>query len=464
MPPTAFSCDTRVLICNHCGAPLEATVEGGAFRCRYCGTQNQVIARDDGSLLAPQQAPISEEERLARLRAQDGAPVRAPASLEGLLQAGQLPPWKEQEAAALWQATRDELRTRADYEASERLLFLTMLLTNHGAEQHDLMRQRAMFESTLDASMMPRHRQIMRGYLSRCAAHQGDLDAAEQWLAPCDPRSDNLDMDSAYRFSRASIDTARGSFQAVVQTIGAGAEDVPILDAFEGPCAVLRANAWEKVGQVPVAVRLLLHYFQKGGPPGRAAVQQTIASHPAWALCTQSYPQATADHDVVAAEATGRTVGGGLQVFLSVGIGLLVLGLVSGAALVIAGLLVQTPGIGIGVGGVLAALAFLLGLVFSGIGYAAHKAAKRAARIRGRGLLGTGEVRSVQETGVKIDKVPQMAVTLIVRLPGRSPYEAVATMPKWMGKWYAPRDLVVGTSAPLRVDPDDPREVIIEVE
>jgi hypothetical protein len=463
MPPTIFSCDTRVLICNQCGAPLEATVEGGAFQCRYCGAQNQVIARDDRSLLAPQQAPIGEDERMVRLRAQDGAPAKPPASLEGLLQAGQLPPWKEQEAVTLWQATRAELRTRADYEASERLLFLTMLLTNHGAEQHDLMRQRAMLESTLDVFTMPRHRQIMRGYLSRCAAHQGDLDAAERWLAPCDPRSDNLDMDSAYRFSRALIDTARGSFQAVVHTLGAGAEDVPILDAFEGPCAVLRANGWEKVGQVPVAVQLLLHYFQKGGPQGRAAARQMIASHPTWALCSQSYPAATADHDLVAAEATGRMVGSSLRVFLPVGIGLSILGLVSVAGVVIAGLLGQTPGIGIGVGAVIASLAIFLGLIFSAIGYTAYKAAKRVTRIRARGLRATGEVRSVQDTNVKIDKIPQIAVTLLVKLEGRSPYEATATMPKFMGKWYAPRDLVVGTSVPLRVDPDDPREVMIEV-
>ena len=145
-----------------------------------------------------------------------------------------------------------------------------MVLANHFSDTSDLLRQRAMFESALDVCMLPRHKQIMRGYLTRCAARQGDLAAAEQWLLPCDRQSDDLETDSAYRFSRAFIDTARGNFNGVLHVLGSGPKDVPLMDAVDAVCAVLRANAWERVGSYKPQSAQLTEQMQTGraGPAG----------------------------------------------------------------------------------------------------------------------------------------------------------------------------------------------------
>ena len=45
--------------------------------------------------------------------------------------------------------------------------------------------------------------------------------------ACCDPNSDDLQTDSAYRISRAYLDTARGDFQRVLQILGGNEQEVP---------------------------------------------------------------------------------------------------------------------------------------------------------------------------------------------------------------------------------------------
>ena len=68
------------------------------FACRYCGAQNQLVARNEQPILAHQPQPLSEAERLIRLRQQDGRPLLPPPSLQSLVPDGQLPPWKVNEA------------------------------------------------------------------------------------------------------------------------------------------------------------------------------------------------------------------------------------------------------------------------------------------------------------------------------------------------------------------------------
>jgi hypothetical protein len=261
---TTFSYALRMALCQNCGAPIEAAPGGGMFACRYCGAQNQLVARNEQPILAHQPQPLSEAERVMRLRQQDGRPLLPPPSLQSLVPDGQLLPWKVNEAIQVWNSTRNELKLTGNYEAGERLIFLTMVLANHFSDSNDLLRQRAMFESALDVCALPRQKQIMRGYLSRCAARQGDLAAAEQWLLPCDRQSDDLETDSAYRFSRAFIDTARGNYNGVLHVLGSGTKDVPLMDAVDAVCAVLRSNAWERVGQLQTAVALLSEQMQSG--------------------------------------------------------------------------------------------------------------------------------------------------------------------------------------------------------
>jgi hypothetical protein len=157
-----FSHQRRVLLCEHCGAPFEALPAGGSVQCRYCNTYSAVTQRDERPIFAalPAHAALPEPERLARLRAQDGRPMLPPPSLQPLMPNGHLEAWKVGEAVSVWQSTRRELRTSTDFEAAERLLFLTIVLSQYFFEQGDRERQRALFESALEAFSLPRHRQV----------------------------------------------------------------------------------------------------------------------------------------------------------------------------------------------------------------------------------------------------------------------------------------------------------------
>ncbi|HXK17217.1 MAG TPA: hypothetical protein VNG33_05435 [Polyangiaceae bacterium] len=314
---TALSYEVRALLCSNCGAPLAATTAGGAITCHYCQVVNLVSVRDERPLLelAPPGAvaPLNEEERLARLRAQEDRASGTPKSVEQLLDKGKLPAWKLQEAFAVWQSTRKELSTSTNYDAAELLLHLSIELSQAYARQNDVVRQRALLESALDGFTLARHRQVMRSYLSRAASGVGDEQAAEHWLALCDAHSDDLEMDSHFRLARAFLDTARLNYSAVLRTLGRGNADVMILAGFRVLAGVLRANAIEKLGDVTAAAGVL-HEAEHVGevkttgrtqvtidalrkiclPESKAAIDEFIAENPALKLCAQARAQATA--------------------------------------------------------------------------------------------------------------------------------------------------------------------------
>jgi hypothetical protein len=458
---TTFSFQARILLCTHCGAPLEASPAGGQIPCRYCHAVNQLSVRDDRPAFASPQAPISEQERINRLRAQDGKPLLPPPSLQALLPNGQLPAWKVQEALAVWQATRQELRVTANFEAAERLLFLTMVLSHHFVEQSDKLRQRAMLESALEVFTLPRHRQVMRGYLCRSACRLGDLQAAEQWLGPCDRQSDDLETDSEYRYSRAFIDTARGDWNAVLRSLGGRFEDVPIQDAMDAVCSVLRANAWERLGQPQAAVALLQQAMANQGASGRQAISMVIEINAGMRLCEQSYPVAQGQHAVVAGKAAADAVSGGIhKPFFVIGVLCLAASAVC-IVLMLTDLIFDAPsGAAFGCGIALVTL-LPMGLIFGGIGYAMGKAAARAERLRVHGIVGTGQILGAQPTGMSINNVPQMAIRLQILLQGRPPYEATTKMLMSAGVAHA---LVPGASVSVRVDPDKLSDVLIEAQ
>ena len=43
---TLFRYDVRILMCEQCGAPLDAAPEGGHVACRFCQARNQIGRRN----------------------------------------------------------------------------------------------------------------------------------------------------------------------------------------------------------------------------------------------------------------------------------------------------------------------------------------------------------------------------------------------------------------------------------
>lgn len=448
---TTFGFDVRMMVCPNCAAPSEVPPEGGTSFCGYCGQQSQWAPRNQAPLAPQGRAPIDENQRLQRLRAQDGKPLLPPQALHGLIEGGGLASWKIEEAVQIWQSLRQQVIASQDYNAAEQLLFLTMLLSNHYSDLKDFARQRAMFESALEAFSLPRHIQMMRGFLARSAAADGDLDAAEQWLAPCDPASDDLQSDSAYRLSWAVIGTARGNFDVVLHVLGANQQDVPIMDAMDAGATVFRANAWERKGNIQAAAGLLQQYMGAGGASGRAAIKGVIDRYAGWNLCQQSFTGAEAQYSQHAsAKAAAQASGGigpiffylGILMLAGSGIGLVV-GLISGRF----------------IAGVLGPL--IAGGVFTVIGFNAKKSAAKAARLRTHGIQTHGKVVGVQRTGVKINNSPQFRITLEISIEGAGTYQASTTM--LMARGQAGQ-FKQGLSLPVRVDPDDPQSFILELD
>jgi hypothetical protein len=256
------------------------------------------------------------------------------------------------------------------------------------------------------------------------------------------------------------LDTTRGDFQAVVRVLGARNEDVPIMDAWDPAAAVFRANAVEKLGNVPAAIDVL-NGAMRGGAPTRATMQKVIEHTPALKLCAQSFPQAQGQYAAAAGKAAAARAGGGIhKVFVPLG----VIGLVGALACIAIGVVGyfvdMVPGASLSL--VITGVSLVpFGAIFFGIGFWLKKAAAKAERIRVHGIAGTGRVLGAGPTGLAINNVPQMRFDLSIQLPGRAPYNASTKM---LGGMQLMMVMRPGAEVPVRVDPQDLNEVIIELQ
>lgn len=251
MSETIYSHTLRILSCQGCGAPLDATIDGGRFECGFCGVFQVLERRDETSDLAQASArpDISESERHTRLRAQDEAGTPLPPSVRPFLVDGRLPPSRVQDAKAAWIEARRKLSLAASFPIAEKLFHLTLVLAPHAEERE----RRATLETAVEVLPDPGHRHVLRCMLAQLAALAGGADAAEQWLAPCDRRPLDLLMDSAYRVAASSLASIRGDHTAVLEALGHTANDVPLARASTAAATYLRCDALERLGDLDSA-------------------------------------------------------------------------------------------------------------------------------------------------------------------------------------------------------------------
>ena len=285
---TLFSHELRILMCDHCGAAIDVLPQGGHVKCRYCSAVNVLTRRDESADIAEAQqarrAPISEYERLMRLRRQDNKPLLRPPSLQHYLVTGEFAHDRLHGALADWLQNRKRVQRGASLAESERLVHLTLMLL----PAVDQRRQRALLENSVEALPEKQHRQILRCELAHLAVLAGDLHAAHEWLQPCNARSTDLQMDTAYRLATSYLATANGSWNKVLTMVGAGVNDVPIADGRDEEATVLRANAVEHKGQLKLAMQHLVHWMT---PDIRrfGDLEQVMRTNRALRLCRHSY-------------------------------------------------------------------------------------------------------------------------------------------------------------------------------
>ena len=376
-----------------------------------------------------------------RLRAQDGKPMLPPEGFQQLVVNSQIPPHKMQEAQMVWTATRKAvLANPGDLGSADRLVWLTILMRNT-LLTNDEPRVRALLEGVLEALMLPRHRQGIRGHLARGAVRENDLTSADQWLAGCDPHNDDLPADSAFRVSFAFLATARNQPHAVLNALGATFEDVPIDDSMDPVATVLRANAWEKQGQVDTARAVLAAFMARGG--GASAVESVVKSSPAsWQVCAQSLSGAQQQvRQVVATRASsGASVFG--WTFLLCGLiplPILIFLIASGAF--------ELPML----------FMLLFPIIFGGIGLKAIGSAKRAKEIATNGLRGRARIVGLAPTGTTINDVPMMRFDLEITVEGRPPIRASAT------KLMYPQGNLIGADIGVIWHPKYPNDAVMEI-
>ena len=288
MSPTLFSHESRVLLCNSCGAPLNVHVQGGDVRCDYCGTVTRFAPRDEGQDAAQRHTaetrPLSESERIERLRAQDHRRLELPRSLASLLRAGEIPPEGVRPALAAWVSSQQGVRAGAPFPESERLFHLTLLLAPKLEPRHE----RALLENAAEVLSDRRYRQVLRCLLAQRAVLAGDFVGAGEWLETCNQRCTDLQEDSAFRLAASCLATARGDFRLVLAVLGQHIDEVPILDGRDGEAAILRANALEKTGDAGGACRELLDLVLRD-PRNLAELRDAAARLRPLSPCPRTY-------------------------------------------------------------------------------------------------------------------------------------------------------------------------------
>jgi len=254
----------------------------------------------------------------------------------------------------------------------------------------------------------------------------------------------------------------------VLHCLGAHDDAYPIADTWDPTAAILRANALERLGDVAAAVHALRTRMSRENQGGRATMEAILRNHPSLALCSQSFPIAIQGHSQVAAltcwAASGGSVG---SVFYFTGLGICALGVVLALGI---GASIGFAGVASGdseaiFGGLFSAVITLvctipLGAIFAFVGRGLRNKGKRAAWLRMYGIPLQGRVRGMNGTGLSINNVPMMRVEIEIVHPSAGP--SVASFDRLLDGTL--RGLAPGAMVPVRVHPENPREIILEAE
>lgn len=393
---------------------------------------------------------MSEAQRFERLRAQDGKPLMPPPNLRGLCSGGGLAPNKHDEAHAMWHAALGEIQSAPSFPTEERLYWTAFMLARHYAEIGQRVRVAPLVEATLPWLREARHQQTLTGLLARNWSFLGDHATAAQLVARLDPRSDDLQIDSCYRFSAAYAAIMRDDPQAALAVLGMNLDDVPISDAYDTVCGVYRAHALERTGRVDLAQQQLAR--MAGTPAAMSNIESIAMMNPSLQLCPQSLAAARQHvkqlHENVVVTRSGINVGamvavpiiGSIVAFGGVGLATTFLG----------------PELASTVQGVVIAV-----IVVGTIGFSLRTVLRGPAlrrKLAQTGVAGSAELLSIEQTGTRVNDQPMLRFKMLVHLPNRPPYTALHHE---VVAQIRLSSIGPGVQVPVRVDPNDPKLMAI---
>lgn len=433
----------RWYVCPACYAAAQGPLAGGPVACTQCGTQTALPPRDLSQRSSGPAGDPNDPARLAQLRMQDGRARHASPGLVAVLGGESILPGREREAMMVWQ----QLRQRAasgDPGASEDMTVLTMILTQHPAFRDQALLVRALVESALDASVLPRHRQEHLATLCRRAVSEGHRDEALQLLHAMDPMGPELDSDSQYRVSAAAVATLERDGRRVLWVLGERKDAVPIADHLDPMASVFRANAYELLGQ-PALAAAILHEL-----PSLELLALVQGRFPDLRLCAQSGTTYSAAAQASAADRAGEGASN--------------VDVLMGRALFVGGVFAALMGVASAFwdedhGGAVPAM--VTGAILFGIGLRmllrGRTNAKKARWLMVHGIPLRARIVGAELTGTSVNDVPVMRIR--VEVAGASgPYPAMFTQ-------LTPQHeaaLLVGKEIRVRANPQNPTEIAID--
>ncbi len=123
------------------------------------------------------------------------------------------------------------------------------------------------------------------------ACDAGDVAAAEAWLAPVDPRPTVLGVHTDLALARAKIALLKRDWSGVLAPLGRAADQIPIATADDTLACMMRATAYEGLGDLPAARAALWAVGRNLGGKlfGPGKVRWFRGVYPGLRLCTQTY-------------------------------------------------------------------------------------------------------------------------------------------------------------------------------
>jgi hypothetical protein len=352
---------------------------------------------------------------------------------------------REHEALLIWQG----LHVRAaqgDVASSEDLTTLTFMVAYHPFVAARPGLAEALAESALDAAVLPRHKIELLGLLVRLGVGRGDRARALRYLSWIAPEGWELEADSAFRVSAAAVVTLDRDARRVLELVGMRRDAIPIADSLDPLASILRANAYELLGDLATAEHILSEL------PDPALLDLIRARFSVVRLCERAghafAERAKRDGAQRAAKNAGdqgRRLGRGL--------------LLSGIPCIVLPLVTRGPMGGHWSSGTLIACA--MGALLTAVGGAlllhARGAEARATRLWNSGVELRARVIAAQPTGTSVNGVPVVELSLRVEGP-RGPYDAKAK------RRVATHELasLVGVEVRVRADPDKLEDLVLD--
>jgi len=396
----------------------------------------------------------NEALRFERLRAQDGKPLAPPPSVQPLCTGGGLNPVQEHEAIRQMQAAADEMRSMPSYPAEERLFWIAFLLARYYAGNDQRQRLHQLIGRVLPSLQQARHQQIMLGLMARNAAAMGDMNTATQILPQLDPTSDDLQIDTSYRFTTAYVALLRNDPRTALSVLGTNIDDVPMSDAYDLVCGVYRAHAHEALGNFDLAKQQLQRLAPT--PQALASVEEIARLIPQIQLCQRTLPAIK--------ELTSQAHGGAIVTNSGIKVGRLVLipligtavalglsGMASGTMTEMFGSSLPIPASAIIT---IVMVVLIMGFTFSQV----LKGPAQRKRLMQTGVEGMGQITMVEQTGTQVNNQPMLRLRMLITLPGQSPYSVIHNeiVPVIRLAHVQP-----GATMRVRVDPRDKKKMAI---